>query len=311
MQPGRGRAPAEGQLIAPHPAIAGGVGGEAKGRADLLGDEPGTARISTGLDDHSLGVAGERLAGVAELEVIDLGPSRASPAGVTTEVYLVDSILGKREVALPADIDVTSRCQRTLERGVTGHTNIARHIDDGIDLVLTSDGEVPLHIDKEVLRGVVEVEPGVVQIEVVEIEPRRHAGGNNLGLVADAAVVEVVIPGPEAVAAVAGTAGTTPLLAAHQITKGWNQHSGGRRHTDAFRGGIGKDVFAGGEGGFINNLAVSFQTDVLRAQLTPKHHSILEGCISFCIIGPRKLVAAGQRHVTHDIYLKTGSRLQL
>ncbi|MNJ44449.1 hypothetical protein D3C77_395030 [compost metagenome] len=243
--------------------------------------------------------------------MIDLGPSRASPAGVTTEVYLVDSILGKREVALPADIDVTSRCQRTLERGVTGHTNIARHIDDGIDLVLTSDGEVPLHIDKEVLRGVVEVEPGVVQIEVVEIEPRRHAGGNNLGLVADAAVVEVVIPGPEAVAAVAGTAGTTPLLAAHQITKGWNQHSGGRRHTDAFRGGIGKDVFAGGEGGFINNLAVSFQTDVLRAQLTPKHHSILEGCISFCIIGPRKLVAAGQRHVTHDIYLKTGSRLQL
>ena len=43
-----------------------------------------------------------------------------------------------------------------------------------------------------------------------------------------------------------GTAGAIPLLAAHQIPKGGHQYPGRRRHADAFRGGIGKEVFAGG-----------------------------------------------------------------
>ena len=114
-QLGRGRAPAEGQLVASHPAIAGGAGREAQGRADLLGDEAGTARIGTGLDDHSLWVAGEPLAGVAELEVIDLGTSRAATTGVATEIHLVHGILIEVVVAIPADIEGAPCRQRPFE----------------------------------------------------------------------------------------------------------------------------------------------------------------------------------------------------
>ncbi|MNZ75071.1 hypothetical protein D3C78_935420 [compost metagenome] len=82
-----------------------------------------------------------------------------------------------------------------------------------------------------------------------------------------------MIPGPKAVATVASTAGASPLLAAHQVPKGWHQHTRGRCHADPLHRGIGENIFAGGEGahtgpvtgkGLVDHLAVVRHGDIHR-----------------------------------------------
>ncbi|MNE56865.1 hypothetical protein D3C80_1518010 [compost metagenome] len=97
----------------------------------------------------------------------------------------------------------------------------------------------------------------------------------------------------------AGTAGTIPLLAAHQIPEGGHQYPGRRRHADAFRGGIGKDVFAGGRQGstVVDDLATAQHVDITRTEPPSELGILLQGCFALDIVAALYLGRASHRQV--------------
>ena len=112
--------------------------------------------------------------------------------------------------------------------------------------------EQTLDIDQQVFRCTTHVELGIVQGEFVEIEPCRHAGGNQRSVISEAASIEVVIARAQKTLLLFGApCRWSPLLLAAEIAERRLQYAGWRGHDDPQRG-IGKDVFAGGRWGALH-----------------------------------------------------------
>ncbi|MNH04789.1 hypothetical protein D3C79_640950 [compost metagenome] len=136
----------QAELVATLPARR-----RSQGKRDRGCNQTAAGGIGTGANGDGLRVAGQRLAAVIQLEMVNLTTAATALLAQTTQISIVDRVLRKIDLAVATHIDAPTRRQRPINAGIARHIDVSHDIDDAVDLVLTLNREIALYINEEVL----------------------------------------------------------------------------------------------------------------------------------------------------------------